>query len=86
MRTSLKTALSQVPIDARIRICWPDPDKVCLQSGCGHCADSMTVLRVTSVAEYAAQRGWGEDFAYGLQHNWGVRFVEPGTNQLEYYE
>lgn len=72
-KAGLALALSRVPDDARIRICWPDPDQVCLQSGCIHCQDSLTVIRVMVVGEYAAERGWGEDFAYGLQHNWAVR-------------
>ena len=72
-KTGLALALSRVADDARIRICWPNPDKVCLQSGCIHCQDSLTVIRVLVVAEYAEERGWGEDFAYGLQHNWAVR-------------
>lgn len=73
MKIGLKLALSRVPDEARIRICWPNPDKVCLQSGCGHCQDSLHVLRVTSVSEYAAENGMGKDFAYGLGCNWANR-------------
>jgi hypothetical protein len=73
MRTSLRTALGRVNDQAMIRICWPDPDKVCLQSGCIHCQDSLYRLRVTAVAEYASQYGMDEDFAYGLGVNWSAR-------------
>lgn len=78
MRTSLALAISRIKDDAKIRICWPNPDMVCLQSGCGHCADSLTVIRVLVVSEYAEANEMSEDFAYGLQHNWGVRLIENG--------
>lgn len=74
MRIGLQTALSRIADDAKICICWPNPDKVCLQSGCTHCQDSLTVIRVLVVAEYAEEHGMGDDFAYGLERNWGQRF------------
>lgn len=73
MRVGLAFALSQVDGNRRIRICWPKPDKVCLQSGCGHCADSPTLKTIQDVARYAERNEMGEDFAYGLRHNWYTR-------------
>lgn len=29
-----------MPRKRKIRICWPNPDSVCLQGGCIHCADA----------------------------------------------
>lgn len=78
MKTSLALAVGRIPDDANIRICWPEPDQVCLQGGCIHCQDSITVIRALVVSGFAQAKGWGEDFAYGLQHNWGARIVEDG--------
>lgn len=73
MRTSLRTALSQAPENSRIRICWPDPDFICLQGGCIHCADSNRVISVVAVARYAEKQELDEEFAYGLERNWRGR-------------
>ena len=53
-----------------VRICWPVPDKVCLQGGCVHCRDEplRTIAQVTAFAE---ERGLAEDFRYGLAGNHG---------------
>lgn len=73
MRIALETALSRTDPSRLITICWPTPDKVCLQGGCIHCQDSVHRLRVSAVAAYAEENGMAEDFAYGLERNWSDR-------------
>jgi len=72
-KIGLALALSRVDQTRLLRICWPEPDRVCLQSGCIHCEDSLHQLRISTIAAYAEEHDWGEDFGYGLQHNWSVR-------------
>lgn len=74
MRLLLRTALSRIPEKAVIRICWPTPDKVCLQSGCTWCQDSEHRIQVSTVAAYAERTGMISDFAYGLSANWATRY------------
>lgn len=45
-------------------ICWPDPDAVCLEGGCGHCVDHELVA-LSRVAAYARAHGLVEHFVYG---------------------
>lgn len=73
MRPTLQRALGRVNPKAVIRICWPEPDKVCLQSGCTWCQDSTHRIQISTVAKYAEERGMGEDFAYGLGADWATR-------------
>lgn len=62
-----------------IRMCWPDPDDVCLEGGCIHCAEGAESSWVTIVEVYAYATDrlqHGEDtsmrnaFHYGLVHDW----------------
>lgn len=39
----------------RRRICWPDPDAVCLQGGCTYCNDSR-MRSLNAIRAYAEQR------------------------------
>lgn len=43
-------------------ICWPDPDKVCLEGGCGYCtpegsAKGHRKMTLQQVATYADDKG-----------------------------
>jgi hypothetical protein len=51
--------------EARIKICWPKPDEVCLQGGCSYCRESNFV-ELPAVREYARERG--PKFVAGLNY------------------
>jgi hypothetical protein len=47
------------------RICWPNPDQVCLQGGCVLCQDEVLVS-LDNIRVYAVRKGWLYDYRYGL--------------------
>ena len=50
------------------RICWPEPDKVCLQGGCMYC--NMGRFRsLGTISKYARDHGLQDDYLYGLEHD-----------------
>lgn len=67
-----------------IRMCWPDPDDVCLEGGCVHCAEGANSAWVplNDVYAYVNRRrdsrpGRGnrwvslwKAFWYGAHHDW----------------
>jgi hypothetical protein len=55
-----------------IRICWPDPDKVCIQGGCLWCQDAEAKTEVKRVEILVEKKGWERDWSIGLSHRWAV--------------
>lgn len=51
--------------DRFIKICWPNPDRVCLQGGCIYCQDNVGQI-LSEVRKYAKDKKMTEDFEYGL--------------------
>lgn len=49
----------------RRRICWPNPDEVCLQGGCLYCEDGKLVS-LDNIRNYAFSHDLIEAFMYGL--------------------
>lgn len=49
------------------RICWPNPDKICLQGGCIYCDDHPFKGEV-AIRSYAYSKGWQADFQYGWEN------------------
>lgn len=67
-----------------IRMCWPNPDNVCLEGGCAHCAEGpdSTWVSLDDVHAYVNRRRdsvrgrhgqhvslW-KAFRYGVAHDW----------------
>jgi hypothetical protein len=48
------------------RICWPTPDAVCLQGGCGYCNDSR-FRSLNTIRKYAESNGLLQDYIWGYQ-------------------
>lgn len=46
------------------RICWPNPDSVCLQGGCTHCNDKP-FRDLEQIRRYAEANGMAESYRYG---------------------
>lgn len=51
------------------RICWPNPDAVCLQGGCLYC-DYYPFRDVDTIRRYADRRGLLKDFLWGQEWGW----------------
>lgn len=51
------------------RICWPNPDEVCLEGGCMYCNDNPFKL-VDDIEVYAEARDLMDSFIYGGSRNW----------------
>lgn len=54
------------------RICWPNPDAVCLQGGCGYC-NTYRFRNVTSIEKWVDKQHrpeLTESFQYGQTNNW----------------
>lgn len=50
------------------RICWPYPDAVCLQGGCGYC--NLSPFRsVGTLYAYARERNLLDALDYGISNN-----------------
>lgn len=50
------------------RICWPYPDKVCLEGGCGYCNDN-NFLPLDQIQEYAEQENMLTAYWWGLERH-----------------
>lgn len=46
------------------RICWPAPDEVCFQGGCGACNDAP-MRDITEVRDKAHELGLVRDYTWG---------------------
>lgn len=46
------------------RICWPNPDAVCLQGGCGYC-NEKPFQPLDKILRYAQRHGLPESYRYG---------------------
>lgn len=67
-----------------IRMCWPNPDNVCLEGGCAHCAegsdarwiplDEVMVYadkhRVATMGRHGQMGSLYDAFTYGMHHDW----------------
>lgn len=67
-----------------IRLCWPNPDAICLEGGCIHCAEGPDSRWVPLDDVHAYANGSGNAardrhgrwqslwnaFSYGLAHDW----------------
>lgn len=64
-------------LPVRRRICWPAPDEVCLQGGCGYCNDHRPVF-IDAIMADARKRSprHFEAFWTGLQNNFYNAIVE----------
>jgi len=52
------------------RICWPYPDKVCLEGGCIYCND-YPFRAVSAIQQYAeSTNGLEKAFEWGQQNGW----------------
>jgi hypothetical protein len=51
----------------RRRICWPNPDKVCLEGGCLYCEDGP-LTSLDNIRSYASSHGLMKAFMYGLRN------------------
>lgn len=72
------------------RICWPNPDLVCVEGGCIHCNDHEW-RKVSEIRAYAHDPGhWGplraaldEAFEFGAAHNfYNAQFRDDTTGAL----
>lgn len=54
------------------RVCWPRPDAVCLQGGCGYCNDH-DFRSLTEVFAYARSSGQTRDYWLGWDNYWWNR-------------
>lgn len=72
--------LPKVMLNIEIRMCWPDPDDVCLAGGCIHCPDATWVPleevhayadrhRVATQGRHVVGSRW-DGFRYGMTHWW----------------
>lgn len=59
---------SSPPDDYRVKTC-KQPDKVCLQGGCGYCRYG-TFKMVKSLRRWATSNGLLDDFNYGHGYGW----------------
>lgn len=51
------------------KICWPDPDGVCMEGGCTYCNDGRFIL-IETIKKIARRKGMIEEFNYGGKDNW----------------
>lgn len=51
------------------KICWPDPDAVCIEGGCGYC-NRYRYQSVDRIERFAQKNGLMDAFDFGLNHNW----------------
>lgn len=51
------------------KICWPTPDAVCMQGGCGYCNDNP-MRSIITVRAYARTHDMMKDFRYGEDTRW----------------
>ena len=51
------------------RICWPNPDSVCLEGGCIYCNDKPFRTYV-EIQDYAEKVNLISSYNYGLSRNW----------------
>ncbi|AXH68138.1 hypothetical protein SEA_TEATEALATTE_81 [Gordonia phage Teatealatte] len=61
-----------------LKICWPGPDGVCLQGGCGYCHTSQFVS-IPEIEAYAKAEGFWYDYCYSRERgfpNFRVRIKE----------
>jgi hypothetical protein len=49
------------------KICWPKPDAVCMQGGCGYCND-YPYRGLGTIERYARENGLIKDFRWGESH------------------
>jgi hypothetical protein len=56
----------------RRRICWPNPDAVCLQGGCSYCND-YDFRPLAEVFRYARRTGQTSDYWLGWDNFWWNR-------------
>lgn len=54
--------------DSRM-ICWPNPDGVCLQGGCGYCNSCGELKKVADIEKFAELAGLTKDFQDGLKND-----------------
>lgn len=57
------------------RICWPLPDRVCLQGGCAYCND-YPFRSVRGLRAYALRHELIEAFEYGQRHRFNKAEVK----------
>lgn len=51
------------------RICWPNPDSVCLQGGCGYCNDG-DFQTLETIYGYARTNELLRDYRIGWDNAW----------------
>lgn len=51
------------------RICWPNPDEVCLQGGCGYCNEG-DFQTLEAIYAYAVTVGLLRDYRIGWDNYW----------------
>lgn len=51
------------------RICWPNPDAVCLQGGCSYCNDCDYKF-LHEIWKYAQNKNLESDYKIGRENNW----------------
>lgn len=69
------------PFD-QVRLCYPNPDIVCLEGGCIHCDNSATWWTTEVLEVYAFQqtaRKW-DAYLYGRGHMWHNRAKKLGDD------
>jgi hypothetical protein len=54
------------------RICWPDPDNVCLQGGCSYCNDEE-YQPLWKIWQYSKDVGLAADYIIGRKNDWWGR-------------
>lgn len=67
------------------KICWPDPDSVCLEGGCGYC-NSGVWKSVEAIEVYAYKVGiktleGGGTADYPRSFRWGRDYGWPNTER-----
>lgn len=65
-----------LPEDER-KICWPDPDRVCLEGGCGYCRMDGDWKKISTVENYSKRAGLHDHFIWGLARD----FVNAPTRK-----
>jgi hypothetical protein len=69
------------PFD-QVRLCYPNPDIVCLEGGCIHCDNSATWWTIDALRVWAykkSQHHW-TSFIYGRDHMWHSRAKKFGDD------
>lgn len=56
----------------QVIMCYPDPDKVCLEGGCIYCDDSVSWWTIQAMESYARTKGVDhlKAFRYGERKYW----------------